>query len=591
MRRLPFLFAYSVAIFVMGIFWGTVDLQGGEPPAWPDSVVAERQLVEVHAEKVFFEGPTWSPQSGTLYFTAFKDGGSQIRRLDADGKVSLWLDNALGVNGMYLTSRGTLIGAQGNAKSIVEFVLGQTGPAETTVLYHDENLNRPNDICETRSGSIYFTDPDFPNKGKNSGVYHLSRDGTAHRIPVDVTVPNGLITSLGGRTLYVADSQKLWWKSYPIFPNGDIGRGKVFFNPDVESRSPPDGMTIDEMGNLYLTGRGGVWALTAQGRVLGFIPVPEFCSNVTFGGVDGKTLFLTCSQKVYRVKMKVRGAQLRHLGPRTELFSLGDDSKRQAAVPRGTVTEHTWTSRIFDRTIRQYWIYVPQQYDPAKPANLIVFQDGHAYVNEEGSFRVPVVLDNLIDKGDLPPTIGLFINPGHRPHSGEKDPAEKKWGANNRREEYDTLGDRYVTFLVEELLPRVEKKYNISADPRARTIGGISSGGICAFTAAWERPDVFGNVISHVGSFVDVKGGHVYPSLIRKRHPRAIRVFLQAGRHDLNLEWGDWWLANLQMESALAFAGYDYKFVPGDGRHNGSHGGAILPDTLRWVWPADPEDR
>jgi sugar lactone lactonase YvrE/enterochelin esterase-like enzyme len=588
MPRNLFSFARIAVFATTGILFGSIGFLGSEPPGWPDTVVEEHTLVELHAEKHFFEGPTWNPGNSTLYFTAFMEGKSQIRRLDGAGKISPWLDDAHGVNGMYLTSKGTLVGVRGDDKRVVEFDFGETAPSETRVLYHDESLIQPNDICEAPSGMFYFTDPDFKNHGKSSAVYRLSRDGTAHRVTSDVTTPNGLITSLDGKTLYVADSHELYWKAFPILPNGDLAPGKVFLRPGVESKLPPDGMTIDEHGNLYFTGRGGIWAVTPQGRVLGFIPIPEFCSNVTFGGDDGKSLFVTGSGKLYRIKMKVRGAQLQHVGmPAPPLYPLGEDSKRQEGVPRGTVTQHTWESRIFERTVRQYWVYVPQQYDASKPANLVVFQDGHAYVAEEGDFRVPVVLDNLIHKGDLPPTIGLFINPGHLPPPEAVELAGVNWAASNRRLEYDTLGDRYVSFLVQEMLPLIEKEYKISPDPKTRAIGGISSGGICAFTAAWERPDVFGNVISHVGTFVDILGGHVYPTLIRKRQPKPIRVFLQAGRNDLNLRWGDWWLANLQMESALAFAGYDYKFVPGDEGHNGKHGGALLPETLRWIWPAD----
>ena len=118
----------------------------------------------------------------------------------------------------------------------------------------------------------------------------------------------------------------------------------------------------------------------------------------------------------------------------------------------------------------------------------------------------------------------------------------------------------------------------------SRAIGGISSGGICAFTVAWERPDLFSKVLSHVGSFTDIRGGHAYPSLIRKSERKPIRVFLQDGSGDLDNQFGHWYLANLQMEAALKYAKYDYKTVWGDGGHNGKHGGAILPDSLRWLW-------
>ena len=260
------------------------------------------------------------------------------------------------------------------------------------------------------------------------------------------------------------------------------------------------------------------------------------------------------------------------------------DSTRHDGVPRGKVTMYVWkTSTIFPGTIRRYWVYVPQQYDAARPASLMVFQDGHAYVSEEGDFRVPIVFDNLIHKKDIPITIGIFIDPGHY----EKElPSKPGWRprAENRSIEYDTLSDAYANLLLTEIIPTVEKSYNISQAPSQRAICGISSGGICAFTVAWERPDQFRKVLSHVGSFVNIRGGHHYPAMIRKTEPKPIRVFLQDGSHDLDNEHGNWPLANQQMDAALQFMKYDSKFVYGGGAHNGNHGGAILPDSLRWLW-------
>jgi arylsulfatase A-like enzyme/predicted alpha/beta superfamily hydrolase len=260
------------------------------------------------------------------------------------------------------------------------------------------------------------------------------------------------------------------------------------------------------------------------------------------------------------------------------------DSTRQEGVPQGKVTEHVWkNSKIFSDTIRRYWTYAPAQYDPAKPAAVMVFQDGHAYVGETGDFRVPVVFDNLIHRGEMPITIGVFIDPGHKE---AQLPAEAGWRPRpvNRSFEYDSLNDDYAKFLLTEILPEVGKSYNITDDPEGHAIGGISSGGICAFTAAWERPDQFRKVLSHVGSFTNIRGGHVYPALIRKTEPKPIRVFLQDGSNDLDNAHGNWPLSNLQMDAALKFSKYDYKFVYGEGAHNGNHGGAILPDSLRWLW-------
>jgi enterochelin esterase-like enzyme len=260
-------------------------------------------------------------------------------------------------------------------------------------------------------------------------------------------------------------------------------------------------------------------------------------------------------------------------------YKLGPDSQEQEGVPHGTVTKYTWTSTVFPGTVRDYWVYVPAQYDKEHPACVMVFQDGGGYVNPKGQFRVPVVFDNLIHKKEMPVTIGIFINPGNIPATKPGEAARS-----NRSFEYDTLSDQYVRFLDKEILPEVGKQYALRQDAAGRAICGISSGGICAFTAAWERPDLFSKVLSHVGSFTNIRGGHVYPALIRKTERKPIRVFLQDGSGDLDNLHGSWPLANQEMAAALKFAGYDYQFVFGDGGHNGKHGGAILPDSLRWLW-------
>lgn len=269
--------------------------------------------------------------------------------------------------------------------------------------------------------------------------------------------------------------------------------------------------------------------------------------------------------------------------PKPVKYDLGPDSQVQDGVPKGKVTEGVWKSTVLAGTIRQYWVYVPAQYDGMTPCAVMVFQDGHAYVAEKGEHRVPTVFDNLIHKGEMPPTVGIFLNPGHK---SETLPEKKGWEGkpNNRSVEYDTLSGDYARFLIEEILPEVSKTVKLTTDARNRAICGISSGGICAWTVAWEKPDVFSKVLSHVGSFTNIRGGHVYHALIRKTPNKPIRVFLQDGRHDLDNEHGNWPLANLEMEAALKFKKYDYKFVMGDGAHNGNHGGAILPDSLRWLW-------
>jgi len=266
-----------------------------------------------------------------------------------------------------------------------------------------------------------------------------------------------------------------------------------------------------------------------------------------------------------------------------EVYKLGPDSMVQEGAPQGKVTEHVWKSQVFKGTIRRFWTYVPKQYDGAKPAAVMVFQDGHAYVAPEGQFRATTVLDNLIHKGEVPVTIGIFIDPGHMKEALPEKPGWRP-RPENRSVEYDTLSNKYATFLLTEILAEVGKTHKLTEDPDQRAICGISSGGICAWTVAWERPDAFRKVLSHVGSFTNIRGGHVYPAIIRKTERKPIRVFLQGGSGDLDNEHGNWPLANQEMAAALKFSRYDMKFDFGEGAHNGIHGGAILPDSLRWLW-------
>lgn len=270
-------------------------------------------------------------------------------------------------------------------------------------------------------------------------------------------------------------------------------------------------------------------------------------------------------------------------------YPLGADSQQQEGVPQGILTEYELLeSEQFPGTVRRYYVYVPAQYTKEKPASLLVFQDGHAYSNRGGEYRVPTVLDNLIHRGELPVTIALFVDPGHKK---EQLPDKPGWQPTpeNRSFEYDTLSADYVTFLEKELLPKLESEYNIAKEPAKRVICGASSGGICAFTAAWHRPDLFGGVISHIGSFTNIRHGDTYPGIIRKTDKKPIRVYLQDGVNDLDNLHGNWWLGNLQMEAALKFKGYDVRLDRGEGAHNGNHGGSLMPDALRWIWRDHPE--
>src|SRR6185503_10536472 len=167
------------------------------------------------------------------------------------------------------------------------------------------------------------------------------------------------------------------------------------------------------------------------------------------------------------------------------------------------------------------------QYNPAVEASLMIFQDGQAFMAPAGDLRAQNVMDNLIYRREIPVMIGVFINPGRRPDQPE--PTPQNWGDRdtNRPEEYNSVDDRYARVIVDELLPVLYKDYKISKDPARHGIGGASSGAIAAFGVAWERPTHFQKVLSIVGSFVNLRGGHVYPELVRAAPEKPIRVFLQ----------------------------------------------------------------
>ncbi len=263
-------------------------------------------------------------------------------------------------------------------------------------------------------------------------------------------------------------------------------------------------------------------------------------------------------------------------------YELGPDSKPQEGVPAGKILEGKWESTgIYAGSVRDYRVYVPAKVEPGTLPCLMVFMDGLGYVDPKGSFRTPVVFDNLIHKGDLPPMIGVFVNPGVIP--GARPGAA---GRQNRSFEYDAMGDLYARFLIDEFLPGIAQRHELkwTDDPDGHAVCGISSGGICAFTVAWERPNHFRKVLSHIGSFTNIRGGDAYPGILRKTEAKPLRVFLQDGSTDLDNVHGSWPLANQSMAAALKYMKYDYKFEYGVEGHSGRHGGAILPDSLRWLW-------
>jgi len=267
-------------------------------------------------------------------------------------------------------------------------------------------------------------------------------------------------------------------------------------------------------------------------------------------------------------------------------YALGPDSLPQSGVPKGSVTKYQLPpGKFYPGTPHDYSIYVPAQYDAAKPAPLMIFFDGNGSIN--GGEHAPTVFDNLIARHELPPLIGIFIDPGMLPAVSTE--------AQNRFErvfEYDSLSDRYASFLIEELIPEVAKKYNLSHDPNDRGLVGTSTGAVCAFAAAWNRPDQFRRVVSFIGTYVAMKGADGLPALIRKTEPKPIRIFLQDGKNDHivaaepfgTFYAGSWPINNQVMFEAFESAGYDVKLTIGEGGHDKRQGSAIMPDVLRWLW-------
>ena len=285
-------------------------------------------------------------------------------------------------------------------------------------------------------------------------------------------------------------------------------------------------------------------------------------------------------------------------------YRLGPDSMAQDGVPQGEIRgPFTLPSKVYAGTQHTYWVYVPAQYDAKVPAALMVFQDGQAFKDEAGDIKAQHVMDNLIYRREIPIMIGVFINPGRTPEQPEPNLSE--WGdrTTNRPTEYNTPDDKYARVITEELLPTLNKDYNISKDPEMRGIGGSSSGAIAAFAVAWERPNEFRKVLSNVGSFVDLRGGYVYPERVLATEKKPLRVFLCDGRNDNRAlradgtydEKRDWFYQNVRLMKALTQKGYDVNYAFGINLHGQKFGGAIMPEMMRWLWRdhqlnTDPKD-
>ena len=270
------------------------------------------------------------------------------------------------------------------------------------------------------------------------------------------------------------------------------------------------------------------------------------------------------------------------LGARGDAVGYNPDSYEKPGVARGKVSEkHTITSRIYDGMKSDYWVYASPGVDPNVPAALMVWQDGQGLVGEYSRMRLFTVTENLVHQKLIPPMVHVMIAPGQ---SAE--------GKAMRSIEYDTMSDRYAKFLMEEVLPEVEKTYKLRPDAYSRAIAGESSGGICAFNVAWLMPDHFSRVHSAVGSFTSIQwhpeekldGGNVFPFMVRKQPKRNIRVWMSDGSDDLENNHGSWPMQNIQMANSLKFRAYDFHFRFGTAAHGGAQASLDLPESLTWLW-------
>jgi enterochelin esterase-like enzyme len=293
-----------------------------------------------------------------------------------------------------------------------------------------------------------------------------------------------------------------------------------------------------------------------------------------------------------------------HFGGRLDLPAFGPLSYLQPGVPSGTLSEKiVRTSKIYDGMKSEYWIYVPAQYDARTAAALMVFQDGQGYAHRDGGNPALNVIDNLIAQKKIPVMICVFINPGDieglpgTPTYNFVRAYGEKWQRgmkdSMRSTQYDTVSDRYARYLRDEVLVDVAAKYNIRKDAYSRAITGLSSGGICAFNAAWQMPDQFSRVISWIGSFSGIQrkedpavpdGGQDYPDKVLREERRNIRVWLQGGSNDIDQKYGSWPMGNLRLANALKFKEYDFHLSFGKGTHNTGHGAAEFPEEMVWLW-------
>ena len=271
------------------------------------------------------------------------------------------------------------------------------------------------------------------------------------------------------------------------------------------------------------------------------------------------------------------------IAKRSDVPGYNPDSYPQSGVPEGKLSaKHTLTSKIYGGMKYDFWYYASPGVDPNVPAPVMVWQDGQGLIDRNFSkLRLFTVTENLVAQKRIPPMVHVMIAPGVSPD-----------GKRMRSIEYDTVSDRYDRFLLEEVLPEVEKVYKLRPDGYSRAIGGESSGGICSFNAAWFMPDKFARVHSTIGSYTSIQwrpdekqdGGNLYPFMVRKLPKRNIRVWMSDGSDDLENSHGSWPLQAIQLANSLKMREYDFHFRFGHATHDSAQAAIDLPESLSWLW-------
>jgi gluconolactonase len=269
-------------------------------------------VVKLHTKFAFTEGPA-ADRDGNVYFSDIPN--QKIYKVDTKGRLALFRDKSNRANGLMVNARGEVVACE-MAGQVVAYSPDGKSRRVLAGKYGGKRFNAPNDLVIDKKGGVYFTDPAFgaprPLPQGKTAVYYVSAEGKTTRLIDHLPNPNGVILSPDEKTLYVIPTGQADMVAYPVEGPGKIGKGKVFCTlrqPRGVKNSGGDGLTVDGKGNLYITSRLGLQVFDRAGKYLGLIKVPEGPANVTFGGADFKTLYITAQTSLYTIKMDVAGHQ------------------------------------------------------------------------------------------------------------------------------------------------------------------------------------------------------------------------------------------------------------------------------------------